>query len=115
ARARPGRSAWAAWRLPVGMTFVTLLLTVEGLYAIASVVLACGLASWVGPRLGRRAVGLGRLVRPGLPAMALGLVALTGLDYARVAAAGGRALSACAAPEAGASCGPLMVLGAARR
>ena len=77
------------------LAFLTLLLTIEGLYAVACVVLACGLASVIGPRLGRRAAGFGRLVRLSLPVMAVGLVVLTGLTYERVASAERRALAAC--------------------
>ena len=36
ARFRPGLARWTALRLPVGLSFLTLLLTIEGLYAIAA-------------------------------------------------------------------------------
>ncbi len=93
AKFRRGFARWTALRLPVGLSFLTLLLTIEGLYPIAAVVLACGFAVSIGPWLGRRAVGFGRLVRVSFPAMAVSLVVLTGLTYERVASAEHRALS----------------------
>src|SRR6185437_14521124 len=39
-RCRPGAARWTAERLPVTLAILTLLLTIEGLYAIAGVVLA---------------------------------------------------------------------------
>ena len=82
-----------AFQLPVALVLLTLLLTIEGLYAIASTILACGLAANLGPWLGRRASRVDRLVRLSLPAMALSLVVLTGLTYQRVTSAEQRALS----------------------
>ena len=93
ARFRPGLARWTALRLPVGLSFLTLLLTIEGLYAIAGVILACGLASNIGPWLERRAAAFGRLVRVSFPALAVSLVVLTGLTYERVTSAEHRALS----------------------
>jgi arylsulfatase A-like enzyme len=92
ARFHRGFARWTVLRLPAGLASLTLLLTFEGLYPIACVVLACGLASSVGPWLGSRA-GFGRVVRVSLPAMAVGLVVLTGLTYDRVTSAERRALS----------------------
>jgi arylsulfatase A-like enzyme len=92
-RARRGIAWRTIFRLPVGLLFLTLLFTIEGLYAIACVFLACGLALKMGPWLDRRTAGLGRLVRVSFPAMALGLLALTGLTYQRVTSAEHRALS----------------------
>ncbi len=40
---RRGLAWWIAMRLPVGMSFLTLLLNIESLHAIASAILACGL------------------------------------------------------------------------
>ncbi len=93
ARFRPALARWIALRLPVGLSFLTLLLTIEGLYAIADVILACGLAASIGPWLDRRIAGFGRLVRVSFPAMAVSLVVLTGLTYERVTSAEHRALS----------------------
>jgi arylsulfatase A-like enzyme len=93
AKLRPGLAWWTAWRLPVGLSFLTLLLTIDGLFAIACVVLAGGLASTIGPWLGRRAADLGRVVRLSFPVMAVGLVVLTGLTYKRVTSAEHRALA----------------------
>ena len=93
ARFRRGLARWIALRLPVGLSFLTLLLTIEGLYAIAGMILACGLASNIGPWLERRAAGFGRLVRVSFPVMAVSLVVLTGLTYERVTSAEHRALS----------------------
>ena len=93
ARFRPGLARWGALRLPIAMVFFTLLLTIEGLYAIAGMILACGLASIIGPWLERGAVGFGRLVRVSVPALAVSLVVLTGLNYEWVRSAEHRALS----------------------
>ena len=93
ARFRRKLAQGTAFRLGVGLSFLTVLLSIEGVYAIADVVLACGLALDIGPRFGRRALGLGRLVRVSLPAMAVSLIVLTGLTYQRVTSAEHRALS----------------------
>ena len=100
ARFHRGFARWTAWRLPVGLALLTLLLTIEGLYAIAGVILACGLAASIGPWLERRAAGFGRLVRVSFPALAVGLVVLTGLTYERVTSAEHRALVPSPAREA---------------
>ena len=102
ARFRRGLARWTALRLSVGLSFLTLLLTVEGLHVIAGVSLACGLASVIGPWLERRAAGFGRIVRVSFLAMAVGLVVLTGLTYERVTSAEHRAL--CPAPAREARC-----------
>ncbi len=92
-RLRRGLARWTALRLPVGMCFLALLLTIEGLHGIASVILACGLASIVAPWLERRAAGFGRLIRVTFPALAASLVVLTGVAYERVISAEPRALA----------------------
>ena len=84
---------WIAMRLPIGMCFCTLLLTIEGLHVIAAMVLACGLASTIGPCLEHWAVRFGSLMRVSFAAMFVSLVVLTGLTYERVTRAEQRALS----------------------
>ena len=93
AKWRWGLARRVAMRLPVVMTFWALLLNIEGLFAIAGLILACGLGSRVGPLLERRASEFGRLIGPSLPVMALGLVALTGINDLRVESAEARALA----------------------
>jgi arylsulfatase A-like enzyme len=93
ARFRAGPARWVAPRLATGLCFLTLLLTIEGMYVIASVVLSCGLASRIGPWLGSRGAAFSRLVRVSFPAMAVGLVALTGLVHKSVESAERRALA----------------------
>jgi arylsulfatase A-like enzyme len=105
---------WMALRLPLGLCFLTLLLTIDGLYAVASVILACGLACAIGPWVGRRALAFGRLVRVSLPLMAVSLIVLTGLSYQRVTSAEHRALSACPPAKPGAPNVLLIVLDAVR-
>ena len=114
ARFRPGLARWSALRLSIVMSLWTLLLNVEGLYAIGGMFLACGLASMIGPWLERRAVGFGRIVRLSLPVMAVSLVALTGLTYERVATAEDRALSLCPPAKPGAPNVLLIVLDTVR-
>ncbi len=93
ARFRPRLARWTALRLPIGLTILTLLLTVEGLWAIAGMSLASGLSSIIGPWLERRAAGFGRLARVSFPVMAVSLMVLTCADYRRVTTAERRALS----------------------
>jgi arylsulfatase A-like enzyme len=83
---------WIAMRLPIGMCFCTLLLTIEGLHVIAALVLACGLASTIGPCLEHWAERFRSLVRVSFPMMVVSLVVLTGLTYERVTRAEQRAL-----------------------
>jgi arylsulfatase A-like enzyme len=92
-----GCARWTALRLSVALTLWTLLLTVEGLYAGAGLILALGLAASTGPWLERRVLGIGRIVRISLPALGAGLIVLTGLTYERVTSAEHRAL-ACRPP-----------------
>ena len=93
--ARSRRLAWwTTLRLPIGLSFLTLLLTIEGLNVVGAITLACGLASIIGPWLERRAgAAFGRLVLVSLPAMAVGLIVLTGVTYDRVTSAEVRAMS----------------------
>ncbi len=114
ARFRRGLARWIGSRLPVGMAFLALLLEIEGLYAISGMILACGLASVIGPRLERRAEGFGRLVRVSFPAMAVSMVVLTGLTYERVRSAERRALSLCPPAKPGAPNVLLIVLDTVR-
>jgi arylsulfatase A-like enzyme len=92
---RRALARWIGFRLPAGMFLMALFLGVEGLHAIASTLLACGLAWRIGPWLERRAAGFGRIVRVSFPAMAVSMVVMTGLSYERVSSAEHRALSAC--------------------
>jgi arylsulfatase A-like enzyme len=94
ARFRMGIARWIVLRLPVAMTFLTLLLSIEGLWPIASVILACGLAASFGPRLARLASASGRFVPVSFAVMALSLAVLTGLNYKWVSTAEERALGA---------------------
>ena len=103
-----------ALRLPVGMLVLTLLLNVEGLYAIACVILAGGLGLKVGAWLEPRESGFRRLVRMSFPAMALGLCVLTGLTHARVTSAEHRALSLLPPAKPGAPNVLLLVLDTVR-
>ena len=84
---------WIAMRLPIGMCFCTVLLTIEGLNPIAAMILACGLASIIGPCLERWSVRFGWFVRVSFPVMVASLGVLTGLTYGRVTWAEQRALS----------------------
>lgn len=85
ARFRPGLARWVVWRLVVGLSFLTLLLTVEGLHALAALSLSCGLASLIAPWLQRRAAaGFGRKVRVSFLMMAVGLSIFTATTYRRV-------------------------------
>ncbi len=93
ARFRRGIAQWTALRLPVAMSFLALLLNIEGLYAIAGMILACGLAWRMGCWLERRAAKFGRLVRVSFPALAVSQVVLTGVAYERVTSAEARALA----------------------
>lgn len=92
-RFRPQLAIRTALRLPVGLSFLALLLAVEGLHVAASVILACGLAVKIGPWLGCRVVSFDRLVRVSAPAMALSLIVLTGMTYERITSAEHRTLS----------------------
>ena len=102
ARLRPGLARWVMWRLVVGLCLLTLLFTVEGLYALAAMSLSCGLASMIAPWLERRvAAGSARIVRVGFLFMAAGLVALTVTTYNYVASAEERALASLPPAKAG--------------
>ncbi len=103
-----------ALRLPVGLTFLTLLLTIEGLNAIACLILSCGLAWNIGPWLGRRGARFGRLVRWSLPVLAVCLVALTGLTYAWISSAEQRVLARRPPAQPGATNVLLIVLDTVR-
>jgi arylsulfatase A-like enzyme len=94
ARFRPGLARWTALRLPAAMAALGLLLTVEGLYPIASAILACGLAAQIGRCLERRSERLDRIVWRSLPTMAVALLVLSGFGYGWVASAERRALAA---------------------
>jgi arylsulfatase A-like enzyme len=94
ARFRPGLARRIAWRLGVGLLFLTVLLTVEGLFTVAAVSLSCGLASMGAPWLESRATyGSRRFVRAGFVALAAGLVALTATAYKHVISAEEHALA----------------------
>ena len=94
ARFHPARARWIAWRIGVGLTFLTLLLTVEGLYTVAAVSVSCGLASMIAPWLESRVTaGCGRFVRVGFLALAVGLIALAATSYKWVTSAEDRALA----------------------
>jgi arylsulfatase A-like enzyme len=111
ARFRPGLARWIASRLAVGLIFLTLLLTVEGLYATAALSLSCGLAAVLGPILERWAnVGFGRVTRLGVLTAAIGLIILTVVSYRRVTSAEERALSLCPPAKPGAPNVLLVVL-----
>ena len=90
---RPAR--WLALRFPVGVSLLTLLLTIEGLHPVADAILACGVASVIGPLLeGRAGVVFGRLVRATFPVMAVGLIVMTGQTYRHVSSGEHLTLSA---------------------
>ncbi|MHC5541042.1 hypothetical protein ACYOEI_22700, partial [Singulisphaera rosea] len=76
---RLGRSL--AWRLLVGLLILAPLLAVEGLYPLASLVLACGIALNVVPWFETRTARTGRFVRRTFPAMVVGMAALIGISY----------------------------------
>jgi arylsulfatase A-like enzyme len=107
---RPGLARWTTLRLPLGLAVLTLLLTVEGLHAMAGVSLACGLALNIGPWLERRPAEFRRLCRVSLPVMAVSLVVLAGLAHERVKSAEHRALSCRPPAKAGAPNVLLIVL-----
>lgn len=94
----PGLARWLAWRLPIALAFMALLLNIDGLYVISAVVLSLGLGSCAGPFLARRAAVLGRLIQFSLPLLAVGLVVQIGVNYQRVISAERRALAACPMP-----------------
>jgi arylsulfatase A-like enzyme len=87
ARYGPRFARWLAIRLGIGLTSLAVLLNIEVLHPAASALLACGLAAEGGRWLGRRAEGLGRLMRLSAPVLAGGLVVLAPLGYHRVATA----------------------------
>jgi arylsulfatase A-like enzyme len=90
---RLGLARWTALRLPVVLSFLALLLNIDGLFSSASLVLACGVASVIGPWIERRSQSFGRLVRLSFPAMAVGMVVFVGSTYGWVSSAERRALS----------------------
>lgn len=89
----PGAARSIAWRLLVGLLFLTPLLAIEGLNPLASLILACGLALNAVPWLEARSAHLGGLIRWSFPALAVGLTALIGISYSRVVTAEARALA----------------------
>ncbi len=113
-RFQRGLAHWLAWRLPVGLLVLTLLLSIEGMYASASLILACGLASKTGPWISRRADRFGRLVRLSVPVMVVGLIVLTGVNYQWVVSAEQRALANSPAAASGAPNVLLIVLDVVR-
>jgi arylsulfatase A-like enzyme len=114
ARLRRGLAWWIALRLPIVMGMWTLLLNIEGLYAIAGMILAFGVAAMTGSWLDRRAVGFGRLVRVSLPPMVVIFLASIGLTYEQVTSAEDRALSRLPASKPGAPNVILIVLDTVR-
>jgi arylsulfatase A-like enzyme len=84
-RFQGGLARWVSWRLPVGLLFANLLLTVEGLQVTAAFSLAGGLAATIGPALEARAgARFGRFVAASSFVMGLGLLVLTGVSYDKV-------------------------------
>ncbi len=71
------------------LSFFALLATIPGLYAVACVVLACGLASRLVPRIEARARRFHGLVRVSLPVLIGVVAALVGLRYCQVVLAEG--------------------------
>jgi arylsulfatase A-like enzyme len=109
-----GIARWTAFRLPVAMCVLAILLNIEGLYVAASITLACGIAAVIGRWLEPRAEGFDRLVRLSVPAMAVCLVALTGLTYYGVTSAEQRAIAVSPPAKRGAPNVLLIVLDAVR-
>ncbi len=95
----PKLGRWLALRLPVCLLCSALLFNIEGLYALASVILACGLASVIGPILERQRSG--RFVRASLAAMGVGLLVVSAVTYERITSAERRAHSGNPSPASG--------------
>jgi arylsulfatase A-like enzyme len=93
ARFRPGLAHWMIWRVPIGLSFLTWLLTVEGLTVTAAVSLSCGLACNIGPYLENRTAAQQRLIWLSFPILTASLVLLTAVTSAWVTSAEDRALS----------------------
>lgn len=110
----PRLARWTAWRAPLALLFLALLLEVEGLYQSAALALACGLALRIGPLIDGRADGFGRLIRLSFPALALGTAATAWLIHERVESAEGRTLAAGAPARPGAPNVLLLVLDTVR-
>ncbi|WP_240907131.1 sulfatase [Paludisphaera rhizosphaerae] len=110
----PRLARWTAWRAPIAMLFLALLLEVEGLYQSAALFLACGLALRIGPLIDGQAERFGRLIRLSFPALALGTAASAWLIHERVESAEERALAAAAPARPGAPNVLLLVLDTVR-
>ena len=93
ARFRPRLARALGWRVYVAMTALALLLTVEGLYRSASLVLACGIGNWFGPVFARLGTGFPRFRRVSQWVMAGGLAVLIAVWSVREATAERRAWS----------------------
>jgi arylsulfatase A-like enzyme len=93
ARRWPRPALRLACYLLVTLALLALLLTIQGLYAVACVVLAVGLATRVAPRIEARAGQLRRLVRYSLPVFCGVVAVLALLSYHRVVLAERRALA----------------------
>ncbi|WP_406700457.1 sulfatase [Singulisphaera sp. Ch08] len=89
----PKFTRWFTLRLPIALGTLALVLLIEGIYAISAIILACGIASVSGRWFQNRPRVFRQVIRVSFPVMAVGLVVLTGLTYARVTSAERRALS----------------------
>jgi arylsulfatase A-like enzyme len=107
-RYRPGLVGRILWRTLVAVVALGLLLSVEGLYALATLCLACGVAVLFGPTLERRCAKFRRQARVVLGVLLLGLVAMAGWWYMRISLAESRALSSL--PQAPRGAANLMVI-----
>jgi arylsulfatase A-like enzyme len=85
ARLRPRLARGLVWRLFVALAALALLLTVEGLYWGASLVLACGIGNWLGRVIERRAERFGRFARVSLPVLGGGWILVAVVWFGREA------------------------------
>jgi arylsulfatase A-like enzyme len=84
ARYRPGIAGWLSWRLYTALASLMALLAVEGLWASAGAVLACGLGWCAGPAIEQCVRRRARIARLGSALLGAGLVVLTFTTFAHV-------------------------------
>ena len=111
---RPGLARWVVVRISLALLFLALLLNVEGLYLVADLSLAGGLATIIGFWIGRRSDGFDRLVRVSFPALVVLTLGATGLFFGRVQSAEYRSLAFAPSPKPGAPNVVLIVLDTVR-
>ncbi|HZW32889.1 MAG TPA: sulfatase [Isosphaeraceae bacterium] len=93
ARYRPRFARALGWRAYVALAALALLMTIEGLYPSARLVLACGIGNWFGPVVARLGTGFPRFRRLSQWVMTGGLAVLAAVWSGRAATAERRAWS----------------------